>query len=145
MTEHFSLSELIASDTAKARGIDNTPGPEVLPALQATAEGLERVRALAGHPLKVLSAYRCVALNRAVGGAFNSQHVKGEAADIICSNLSVHDLAMLIFTHAKDLGVDQVIKEKNRRGVEWVHVSFTSQPRHMALTWTPKGFTAGIV
>lgn len=145
MTAHFSLEELTASDTARARGIDNHPGADILPQLHRTAEGLERIRALAGHPIKVLSAYRCPALNQAVGGAKNSQHMKGEAADITCKFLSVNDLAKLIADNAVKLGVDQVIKEFNKAGGRWVHVSFTDKPRHQILTLTETGYVKGIV
>lgn len=48
LTPHFSLAELTASNTAKARGIDNTPAPEHLDKLTLTAELLERVRTLLG-------------------------------------------------------------------------------------------------
>lgn len=146
MTEHFSLSEMIASDTARLRGIDNTPAPDVLPHLQRTAEGLERVRALTGHAIQILSGYRCPELNKAVHGSTDSQHMKGQAADIICPGFgSVHQVARLIAENAAQLGVDQVIKERNGRGAEWVHVSFTETPRHMALTLTTAGLVAEIV
>lgn len=145
MTPHFSLQELIASDTAKARGIDNSPGKDILPALNRTAEGLERIRALAGHPIKVLSGYRNPILNQLVGGAKNSQHIKGEAADITCKNMSVNELAQLIADHAIALQVDQVIKEFNKSGGRWVHVSFTERPRHQVLTLTESGYVTGIV
>jgi uncharacterized protein YcbK (DUF882 family) len=44
---------------------------------------LETVRALAGgHPIRIVSGYRCPPHNKAVGGAKNSQHMYGSAADI---------------------------------------------------------------
>jgi uncharacterized protein YcbK (DUF882 family) len=44
---------------------------------------LETVRALAGgHPLRIVSGYRCPPHNKAVGGAKDSQHMYGAAADI---------------------------------------------------------------
>lgn len=146
MTEHFSLAELTASNVARAKGIDNTPPADVLPHLQRTAEGLERVRALIGQPIQVLSGYRCPALNVEVGGSKNSQHMAGQAADIQAPAFgSIHKLAETIAANAKALGVDQVIKERNSRGAEWVHVSFTVKPRHMALTLTMAGMVSGIV
>jgi uncharacterized protein YcbK (DUF882 family) len=45
-------------------------------------EVLERIRALSGAPLVVVSGYRCPAHNEAVGGAVHSQHLLGTAADI---------------------------------------------------------------
>lgn len=70
----------------------------------------------------------------------------GQAADIICPKLgSVHTLATIVAEHAKALGIDQVIKEKNGRGAMWVHVSFALQPRNMVLTLTTAGLVPGIV
>lgn len=38
--------------------------------------------------LTVNSGYRCATHNTSVGGATNSQHKQGKAADLSCSNLS---------------------------------------------------------
>jgi len=43
---------------------------------------LEMVRRSAGRPIPILSGYRCPVHNHAVGGADDSQHVYGTAADI---------------------------------------------------------------
>lgn len=43
---------------------------------------LEPVRERLGKPIMVNSGYRCLVHNKAVGGVANSQHMKGEAADI---------------------------------------------------------------
>lgn len=139
LSEHFSLEEFIRSDRAKVRGIDNTPPEDLLPAMQLTARGLERVRELAGHPLWILSGYRCPDLNKLVGGVPTSQHVKGEAVDIICPGLgSPKVLAKLIQANAIQIGYDQLIADRNARS-EWVHVSFTAAPRGQALTMTTTG------
>lgn len=147
MTENFSLQEFINSTTADRLKIDNRPPAEVMVHLQRTAEGLERIRAAAGgHPIQILSGFRCQALNVAVGGTPASQHVMGQAVDIVCPRFgSVHDFAQFIYANAKALGVDQVIKEKNTRGSEWVHVSFSLKPRHQALTITGGKTLTGIV
>lgn len=147
MTPNFKLEEFIRSDVARVLGVDNTPPPEVMVDLQRTAEGLERLRAVVDDlPIQILSGYRCLSLNRAVNGSLNSQHMKGQAADIICPKLGpVDTFARIIAVNAKALGVDQVIKERNGRGALWVHVSFTLTPRHEALTLTTAGLVAGIV
>lgn len=52
--------------------------------LQALVDNvLDPVRERYGKPIKVNSGFRCPIHNRTVGGVPNSQHVKGEAADII--------------------------------------------------------------
>ena len=43
---------------------------------------LERIRSHLGRPLKIVSGYRCPIHNAEVGGAANSQHMYGRAADI---------------------------------------------------------------
>ena len=83
MATYFTLSELLRSDTAAARSIDNAPSHDVIRRLNALMdECLDPVRELWGKPIGVNSGYRSPALNAAVGGAAASQHMKGEAADI---------------------------------------------------------------
>jgi len=53
---------------------------------------LEALRArLGGRPVIVTSGYRCPAHNRAVGGARLSQHLYGNAVDIIVAAAAPHD------------------------------------------------------
>ncbi len=104
--------------------------------------GLERVRACLGFPMKILSGYRCDALNEAIGGVRNSQHVTGEACDFICPEFGTpRDVCLFLSQWMRVLGIDQLIYEG-----KWVHVSFTGMPRHMALTWKiDGGYQPGIV
>lgn len=109
ITDHFSYSEFEASDTAKAFHIDNHITSFVVrDAIKALVdEVLEPLRQAWGKPLHVNSGYRCPALNRhpKVGGSPTSQHVKGEAADIACSQpLQLAKLAKIL-----NLPYDQMI------------------------------------
>lgn len=81
LTPHFHLTEFTTSQTAARSKIDNTPTGDVLENLKRTAEMLEVVRGLLGCPILISSGYRSPALNRAVGGVWNSAHVVGKAAD----------------------------------------------------------------
>lgn len=56
---------------------------------------LEALRQLVGKPVFVNSGYRCPAHNRAVGGAVNSYHLKGMAADVRVPGLGVTELSRL--------------------------------------------------
>lgn len=143
LSPHFSLAELTASDTAVARKIDNTPTPAIAANLTRLAGVLEQVRTLVGAPIKVSSGYRAPALNKAVGGAANSAHVFGLAADITTSALSPKALARMI--DESDIVFDQLIYEGT-----WVHIGLTTgKPRRQVLTakFGPGGTTyvSGIV
>ncbi|MEO0995488.1 MAG: D-Ala-D-Ala carboxypeptidase family metallohydrolase [Pseudomonadota bacterium] len=49
---------------------------------KAMIAALDRVRAEVGHPIRILSGYRDPSHNRRIGGAPNSRHIVGDAADI---------------------------------------------------------------
>ena len=123
--KHFTINELTRSATAQRLGIDNTPPAEALAHLEALVEHvLDPLREAWGGPIHVNSGYRCRALNKAVGGAAGSQHMRGEAADItVGSRLDNARLYRLL--QQLDLPVDQVI---NERDFAWIHVSYG--PRH---------------
>lgn len=129
LSENFSLAQLIASETAALRGIDNTPAPEALANLELLAAGLEAVQALLAEPLEISSGYRCPALNRAVGGSPRSQHVQGMAADITCPRFGP-PIAVAAAIKASGIAFDQCILEFNR----WVHISFSPAPRGRVLS-----------
>ena len=140
LSPHFTLAELTASDTAAAHGLDNAPPPAAIANLRRLVDQvLEPVRAKFGI-VRVTSGYRCAALNRLVGGAPGSQHVAGEAADIVCPALGAGGLAAWI-AHA--LPFDQLILEAARTGrseAPWVHVSFSRHAlRGDVLTRRPDG------
>lgn len=142
LTRHFTLEEMIASETAARRGLDNSPSEEIIEALMVTADGLERVRAELGHPIHVNSGYRSPKVNAAVGSNPKSQHVKGEAADIICPGFgSPAAVARAIEAAKWRIGYDQLIYEFSA----WVHVSFTDAPRGIVLTINNRGTQQGII
>ena len=125
VTMHFTIEELYASQTAKARGINNKPSTEeIVNLVYLAAYVLEPLRVAMKEPIKIGSGYRCQALNRAVGGVSNSQHLKGQAADLCIDG----DIAKgkRWFNYIREhLPFDQLIWEKNpKTGSYWVHVSF---------------------
>ena len=124
ITMHFTIEELYASDTAKRLGIQNKPSVrEMVNLVYLAAYVLEPLRKAMGKPIKISSGYRCERLNKAVGGVYNSQHLKGQAADIDIQG----DMAFgrKIFDYIRDhLPFDQLIWEHNKSGTYWVHVSF---------------------
>ena len=83
VTMHFTIEELCASATAKAKGINNTPNmQQMVNLVYLAAYVLEPLRVAMNEPIKIGSGFRCQALNKAVGGVTNSQHMKGQAADL---------------------------------------------------------------
>lgn len=57
---------------------------------------LDEAREQAGSPLIVSSGYRCFVHNKNIGGASQSYHVKGTAADVYSNVLDVHSLKNII-------------------------------------------------
>ena len=111
LSEHFSLEELTASEVAARAGIDNTPSPEAMGNLLRLAEGLELVRAALGNnPIHVTSGYRSPRLNQMVGGAKNSMHMQGLAADILCPSFGP-PLEVCRAIATSGIPFDQVIHE----------------------------------
>lgn len=137
LTDHFTLEEMVLSETAARLGLDNTPDDTLIAALTRTCQFLEQVRATAktafgpNRVIAVTSGYRAPAVNEAVGGKATSFHCKGLAADIHCPGVAVLDLAKLI--EQKIIGYDQLIHEFGA----WVHVGLPdigTTPRHQSLT-----------
>lgn len=127
--KYFTVAEMSQSIVAKQRGIDNTPGPVETAALRSlVANILDPLREAIGKPIKVNSGFRSHKLNRAIGGSTSSQHLKGEAADIVVARMSTVDLCKKII----DMGLpfDQLIEEHGA----WVHVSFSTRNRREVLT-----------
>ena len=124
-TMHFTIEELCASATAKAKKIDNTPNTQQLINLvYLAAYVLEPLRMAMNEPIKIGSGFRSPKLNAAVGGVSNSQHMKGQAVDL-CIDGDIQK-GKKWFNYIKDhLPFDQLIWEKNpKTGNYWVHVSF---------------------
>ncbi len=83
LTEHFTLEEMLRSETATKKGIENRINAAEVNNLQKLCQKvLEPLRAHFGKPIRINSGFRCKALNDAVGGAKNSYHTKGRAVDI---------------------------------------------------------------
>ena len=149
LSENFSLQELLKSQTALRKGIDNKPtDPSVVTNLQVLCEKvLQPVRDHFGKPVVINSGYRSPKLNKAIGGSNKSQHTKGEAADIEIPGLSNKELAEYI---EDNLPFDQLILEFYN-GVDpnsgWVHVSYVGDAdnRKQTLTINKNGTFPGFI
>lgn len=129
ISKHLSLAEVSRSETAKRRGINNTPSGEHLENFKKLAENIfEPIREHFGVPIHISSGYRSKELNKAIGGASSSQHCSGEAIDIdmdgSAGGVSNKDVFDYIKAH---LNFDQLIWEFGTDGnPDWVHVSYES-------------------
>jgi zinc D-Ala-D-Ala carboxypeptidase len=142
LSPHFSLQEMIASQTASRMGIDNTPGADDVRNLRELAGVLERVRSLLGDvPVLISSGYRCEELNEEVGGAINSAHIYGYAADFtVPAYGDPLDVCREIEPHIRTLKIDQLIYEYDG----WVHLGLcVGVPRNQALTINNSGTVEG--
>jgi hypothetical protein len=139
LSRHFSLAEMTVSRTAARMGMNNTPGPEEMANLRRLAESLEKVRAWLYKPVIVLSGYRCQALNTAVGGAYQSAHMRGLAADIICP---AYGKVIDVFEAVRRSGIiyDQLIAERPGDN-GWIHIGLADRARRRALIFDGKRYT----
>jgi hypothetical protein len=127
---HFTIEELCASDTAKSKGISNKPNTEqIINLVYLAANVLEPLRVAMGEPIKIGSGFRSPALNKAVGGVGNSQHMKGQAADL-CIDGDIEKGKRWFNYIRLHLPFDQLIWEHNSKGSYWVHVSFRSDGKN---------------
>ena len=94
LSEHFTYGEI--TRTSKT-GLDNTPSADHLQNLRSLCMLLESIRALLGVALRVNSAFRSLAVNTAIGGAKHSQHMKGQAADVVPVGLDAEEAMRRIY------------------------------------------------
>ena len=129
LSKHFSLDEFTCSATAQAMGIVNSPGSIELANLRFMCEEvLEPAREVIGEPIHITSGYRCLALNRAVGGVAQSYHVRGLAADLHIVS-AAHASRLADALNAQPY-CDLILVE-HAHGTSWLHVQVRKlSPRH---------------
>ena len=128
LSRFFTLVELSHSDTAVAEGINNQPGAVETANLQALCTAvLDPLREAVAAPIKVNSGYRGPVLNRRIGGAADSQHLRGQAADIQTGAMTVLELFKTVIRMG--LPFDQIIYEARNATSKWVHVSHDTARR----------------
>ena len=133
MGKYFTINELTKSSTAQRLHIDNNPTQEVKDNLNALIDNvLDPLRELYGKPIIVNSGYRSFKLNKAVGGAKNSQHLVGQASDIrTVQNTKESNKELFDLIKNSKLPFDQLINEYD---YNWVHVSYSPRNRRQILT-----------
>lgn len=125
LSDNFTLDELIDSQIAERTGIDNVPDHTgIVDNLRALCLNiLQPARAAIMKPIIISSGYRCPELNKIVGSEPTSQHLKGEAADLVVHGYSALTVARLI--EKSGVPYDQLIQEGT-----WTHVSYVANGKN---------------
>lgn len=125
---HFTYREMTTSQLAERKGVTNSPSASALKNLEALCNNLLEPARLGVGGIRISSGFRCAELNNLVGGALNSKHLVGLAADVVPIKCSTLDLAKFVVKH---LAFDQVILEYGTMdNPAWIHLGWSlSKPR----------------
>jgi len=125
LSPNFSLAEMTRTDT----GLANVPTEAATGELRRLCEtALEPARVLLG-PLRVNSGFRTLQVNTAIGGAKTSQHMAGQAADVVPLYFDLAQAFQAV--KASAIPYDQLILEPT-----WIHISIAPigrNPREQCL------------
>tara|TARA_S200000501_G_C20754100_1_gene712991 strand:- start:352 stop:867 length:516 start_codon:yes stop_codon:yes gene_type:complete len=128
LSKNFTLKELIKSQTAERKGINNNPNEDNIENLQRLCEHiLQPIRTHYDKVVSVSSGFRSPELCVAIGSSVTSQHASGQAADFEIYGLSNKELADYI---ADNLDFDQLILEywkPEEPNSGWVHCSYKGE------------------
>lgn len=127
LSNNFTLGEFTASETAAKKGINNTPTLVDIYHMQELCTFLlQPIRDAWGKPIKVTSGFRCYALNKAVGGAVQSVHMRGYAADLKPASGSYKEFEEFVVNFLKEhpeIRFDQCIRERSGNS-KWLHIGY---------------------
>lgn len=127
LTKNFELKEFTSSPTAKKYNISNTPPELVIENLKSLCEYiLQPIRDKVEKPVEINSGYRCLELNKKVGGVPTSQHVMGCACDFKIDGMTSYEIAEVVLE--LKLPFDQLILYPT-----FVHVSYSDRCRRQLL------------
>lgn len=132
LSKNFSLYEFIKSNTASRLGIKNIPSPVQVAHLRFLCKKvLQPLRDKSGIRMRISSGFRCEELNKAVGGVSSSRHLDGLAADIVCSDSELNELAKIALnTPGIFRYLDELLFEHSGKSKTWLHIAASSHPRH---------------
>ena len=124
--KYFKLSELLVTDS----DLINSPSWEAIINLSELCEHvLDPLRIAFKRPIHINSGFRTPEINNVIGGAKNSQHCLGMAADITAGDKEMNKLLFDVIL-SSGIGFDQCIDEKDYR---WIHISYNKNGRQQIL------------
>ena len=133
LSQHFTLGELCKTSVKTLDG--NIPSHVHIENLKRLCRWLERLRQRYNlnikekiknkndEPIVINSGYRSPAVNKAVGGAANSNHLTGCAVDIRCLGVEQalrYATTLLDISDESKEGFDELLIEKSAKSI-WVH------------------------
>lgn len=122
LSPHFSFAEMTRTGQSRLQEANRQQAmPFIVPLTAVCVDLLEPIRIQYG-PVQVNSGFRGLAVNTAIGGSKNSQHMKGEAADITVPGHKLEDVFRWI---VMDSGIKfgQAILEGRTPVPTWIHIS----------------------
>ena len=146
LSEHFTLAEMCKTSAKTADG--NIPSHVHIENLKRLCRWLERLRQKYNlnikekiknkndEPIIINSGYRSPQVNKAVGGAANSNHLTGCAADIRCLGI---EQALRYATILLDISdesreeFDELLIERSPKGTYWVHFAVRPNDNRMKI------------
>lgn len=121
ITRNFTLEEVVFSDLAIRRGIDNSVPPELMDNVRRQAELMEKIRFELNRPIHITSWYRCPELNAALSNSSKkSAHMLGLACDFVSRFGTPLQICQALVGKVE---FDQLIDEGT-----WVHVGLAEGP-----------------
>ena len=133
--KNFKLSEFFASSTADKNGIKNEPSLDEKATVERNINSLvdnvlDPIRDKLCTPIIITSGYRCSQVNKLVGGANNSQHMSGCAADFHIKGFTYLMMRQVFLNIYDTMEFDQLIYYRSKN---IIHISYVENGnRHEA-------------
>ena len=144
LSEHFTVEEFCASDTAERLHINNDLPGSLIYNAHDTMNMAELVRSFLGDvAMHITSGYRCLPLNRAIGSKDTSDHVQAWAIDFTAPAFGTPlQIARKLAPWIDRLRIGQLIFEHS-----WCHIAYPHPQKALnrVLTVQAGGYTVGII